>query len=74
MRCCEEFESWCNAVASSPPPLQLLLAIHPQILISSSAPEDGVLTQAGDVCPAAWRRHDALGIPARNVVINLSSG
>lgn len=31
------------------------------------------LTQAGDVGPAAWWRHNALGVPAGNVVVNLSS-
>lgn len=41
--------------------------------MSSSAAEGEVLTQAGDVGPATWWRHDALGVPAGNVVINLSS-
>lgn len=40
---------------------------------SSSAAEAGALAQAGDVGPAAWRRHDALGVPTRNVVVDLGA-
>lgn len=52
---------------------QLLLAVLPRISFSSSAATAGALTQAGDIGPAARRRHDALGVPARNVVVNLSA-
>jgi len=34
---------------------------------------EGPLTQVGDVGPAARRRHDALGAPARNVVVDLGA-
>lgn len=52
---------------------QLLLAVPPRIFLSSSAATAGALTQAGDVGPATWWRHDALGVPAGNVVVNLSA-
>lgn len=38
-----------------------------------SGPRVTFLTQAGDVGPATWWRHNALGVPAGNVVVNLSS-
>lgn len=71
VRYCEGSGSRCHD--TTPQPLQLLLAVLPQLLISSSAAEGGALTQAGDVGPATWWRHDALGVPAGNIVVNLSS-
>lgn len=53
---------------------QLLVDFLPQILVSSSAAGGGgSLTQAGDVCLAAWWSHDALGVSTGNVVIDLST-
>lgn len=52
---------------------QLPLAVLPLIFISSSAAGGGALTQVCDVGPATWWRHDALGVPAGDIVVNLSS-
>lgn len=71
--CFEGFGSWCLDVGFSTP----LGSCWPSFLRSSFPPQrprSGPLTQAGDVGPAAWWRHDALGVPARNVVVNLSAG
>lgn len=70
-RWCDGFGSRCRYAVSRPP--QLPWAVLPRFFVSSSAAEDGALTQAGDVGPAAWWRHDALGVPTRNVVVNLST-
>lgn len=52
---------------------------HPPSAFSSAPPllvswrAAGALTQAGDVGPATWRRHNTLGVATWNVVVNLSS-
>lgn len=74
LRCCEGFRlsmSWPRPLDPSAPVGRPVL---PQISLSSSAAEGRALTQAGDVGPAARWRHDALGVPARNVVVNLGAG
>lgn len=56
---------------------QLLSAARPPSDLFRSPPQrpegGGPLTQAGDVGPAARRRHDALGVPAGDVVVGLSA-
>lgn len=72
--------AWSGAAKGQSPVVMVTWCLDPSAVraqnspaISSPGIEARGLTQAGDVGSATWGRHDALRVPARNVVVNLSS-